>query len=129
MKLLTPSPRGPVRELEIRGELVSRQSTPIRLTRDSRSVVNSAIARLPIVRETVVRLEGSVRELNADTMSFILRDLKDGADKGRECRFDADLWDDVYDLLGVEARVAVAGTQFSPTSVVQVAELSLLPDS
>lgn len=126
MKLLTPSPRGPVRELEVSGDMVSRLAGPVRLTRASRSVVNSAIARLPIVRQTIVRLEGSVRELNADTMSFLLRDLDNEADRGRECRFEADLWDNVYDLLGLDARVAVAGTQTSPTSIVQVADLSLL---
>jgi hypothetical protein len=125
MKLLTPSPRGPIRELEIRGGLVDRTNTPILLTRSSRGVVNGALSRLPRVQESRVTLEGSVRELDADKMSFILRDQDKEGDKGRECRFDFELWDNIYELLGVDVRVVVLGIQTSPTSPIHVIDLFL----
>ncbi len=99
------------------------------LHRDLEPLVNGAIATLPAVRETTVQLIGSVRELDADKLHFLLRNLENEADPGRVCHFEPDLWDDVYDLLGVDAKVKIVGRQSSPGGVVQVIDLSLMSDA
>jgi hypothetical protein len=59
LKFLTPSPHGAVNELEIRGELATRNIAPVRLTRRSRGVLNGALSRLPATIERRVALKGA----------------------------------------------------------------------
>lgn len=128
MKLLTPTPQSVVETLDIGGQLVRHPAKPFRVTKQHRLFVNAAASRLPVVRESHVILRGHVRELDADRLQFRLRDLADDTSAGRVCQFEADLWDDVYDLLGVNARVEVSGRETSPISVVNITDFSLAAD-
>lgn len=124
LKFLTPSPHGLVREVEVRGVLAAAGMNPIRLTHASRRLVNGAAARLAVTR-TQVQITGRVRELDIDRMSFQLREHDD---RGRECRFEQNHLDDVYELLGSEQRVLVSGWQTLPSGVIEVREI-FIPDA
>jgi len=123
LKFLTPSPRGAVRELEIRGDLATRTIEPVRLTRRSRGVVNGAISRLPAMTERRVELKGRIREINEKLMRFELHDVNQPPSPVRVCEFDAEIWDDVYEMLGVEESVDVLGLETSPSSIVRILNL------
>ncbi|HEV3255255.1 MAG TPA: OB-fold nucleic acid binding domain-containing protein [Gemmataceae bacterium] len=126
LKHITPSSHGAIRELELRGSLVQSMAAPFRLDRDARAVVNATLRRFPTPTERSVRLVGRVRELDADSLRFELRDIE-GEMTMRQCFFDEELWDDVRDLLGEEDRVEVLGVETSPTSSVRVAFIGRLP--
>lgn len=123
LRFLTPSPRSPIRELEIRGELATRSAEPVRLSRTARSIVNGALSRIPAMKEQRVELKGRIRELNEKLMRFELHGVKQPPSPVRVCQFEPELWDDVYELLGVEESVDVLGMQTSPTSIVRVLDL------
>lgn len=123
LKFPTPSPRGAVKELEIRGKLASRTIEPVRLTRRSRGIVNGAISRLPAMTERRVELNGRIRELNEKLMRFELHDVSQPPMPLRVCEFEAEMWDDVYEILGVEETVDVLGLETSPSSIVRVLNL------
>lgn len=123
LKHLTPSPRGPVRELEIRGKMASDSFEPFRLIRTSRSIVNGALARIPNNQEQRVELKGRIRELNERLMRFELHNIDNPPKPFRVCEFDNNLWDDVYEMLGVEETVDVLGVETSSTSIVRVLDL------
>lgn len=128
LRFLTPSPRSPIREMEIRGELATRSLEPIRLSRSVRSILNGAMSRVPAMKERRVELTGRIRELNERLMRFEIHDVKHPPSPVRFCEFDADLWDAVYEMLGVEETVNVLGIETSPTSPVRVLGL-IRPDT
>jgi len=123
LKFLTPSPRSPIREMEIRGELATRSVEPIYLPRSARSILNGAMSRVPALKEWRVKLTGRIRELNERLMRFELHDVVHRPTTVRVCEFDVDFWDDVYEMLGVEETVDVLGVETSPTSIVHVIDL------
>lgn len=123
LKFLTPSPRGPIQELEIRGELATKTAGPIRLSRNARSIVNGAMSRIPAAKERRVTLRGRIRELNERLMRFELHFEINSHPSHRNCEFDPELWDEVYEMLGVEIAVEVRGTETGPTSLVRVFDL------
>ena len=120
LKFLAPSPRGPIQMMEIRGELASKSTEPIRLSRSVRSILNGAMSRIPAMKERRVELSGRIREVNERMMRFELHDVKYPPSPFRVCEFEADLWDDVYEMLGVEGTVDIIGIEISPTSNVYV---------
>lgn len=128
LRFLSPSPRSPIREIEIRGELATRSIEPIRLPRSARSILNGAMSRVPALRERRVNLTGRIRELNERLMRFELHDVERRPSSVRVCEFDVDFWDDVYEMLGVEETVEVLGVETSPTSIVHVIDL-IRPDT
>jgi hypothetical protein len=123
LKCLTPSPRGPIREMEIRGELATRSVDPIRLPRSARSILNGALSRVPATKERRVELTGRIREVNEKLMRFELHVATLPTGSVRVCEFEADLWDDVYEMLGDEEAVDVIGIETSPTSIIRVFDL------
>jgi hypothetical protein len=123
LKFLTPSPRSPIREIEIRGELATRSVEPVRISRSARSILNGAMSRVPAMKERRVELTGRIRELNERLMRFELHDVKHTPSTVRVCEFDADLWDAVYEMLGVEETMDVFGIETSPASIVRVIDL------
>lgn len=127
LKFLTPSPRSPIRELEIRGELATQSVEPIRLSRSARSILNGALSRVPAPKERRVELTGRIRELNERLMRFELHEVEHPASPIRVCEFEPDLWDDVYEMLGVEETVEVFGIETTPTSLIRVIDL-IRPD-
>lgn len=128
LKFLTPSPRSPIREMEIRGGLATQSIEPIRLSRSARSILNGALSRVPAMRERRVELTGRIRELNERLMRFELHDETHPTPIIRVCEFEPDLWDDVYEMLGIEETVDVFGIETSPTSIVRVIDM-LRPDT
>ncbi len=123
LKFLTPSPRSPIREIEIRGELATQSVEPIRLSRSARSILNGALSRVPALKERRVELVGRIRELNERLMRFELHDVNHPASPVRVCEFEPDLWDDVYEMLGIEETVDVFGIETSSTSIIRVMDL------
>jgi hypothetical protein len=128
LKFLAPSPRSPIREMEIRGELATRSAQPIRISHSARSILNGALSRVPAMRERRVELTGRIRELNERLMRFELHAMSHQASMVRVCEFDPNLWDDVYEMLGVEVAVNVLGIEKSPTSNIRVIDL-IRPDT
>jgi hypothetical protein len=128
LRFLTPSPRSPIREMEIRGELATQSLEPIRLSRSARNILNGALSRVPAVMERRVELTGRIRELNERLMRFELHSVAHPTSIVRVCEFEPDLWDDVYEMLGVEETVTVFGIETSPTSIVRAIDL-IRPDS
>jgi hypothetical protein len=97
--------------------------TPIRLSRNLRSILNGAMSRVPAMKERRVELKGRIRELNEKLMRFELHDVRQPPSPVRVCEFDTELWDDVYEMLGVEETVDVLGIETTPTSIVRVSDL------
>jgi hypothetical protein len=112
VKHLTPSPQGPVREVEVRGTLVKSLARPSKLTRDSRRQINSAIAQLPAVDETVVREVGRIGEVDRDRLTFELRKIESG-ETIRKFHFEEDLLEDVLQAFQDEYPVTAAGIAYS----------------
>ena len=112
-----------MKELEIRGDLATSTVEPVRLTRRSRGVVNGAISRLPAMIERRVDLQGRIREINEKLMRFELHDVNQPPSPFRVCEFEAEIWDDVYEMLGVEETVEVLGLETSTSSIVRVLNL------
>jgi hypothetical protein len=128
LKFLTPPPHGPIREMEVRGELATHTAGPVRLSRGTRSILNGAMSRIPVTKERRVELSGRIRELNERLLRFELHDVKHPPAAFRVCEFEAEFWDDVYEMLGVEETVKVFGIETGPTSVVRVIDL-IRPDA
>lgn len=124
LKFLTPSSRGAIKELEIRGDLATQTLEPVRLSRKLRVVLNAAISRLPARLERRVELKGRIREVNEKLMRFELHDANEPPSFVRVCEFEAELWDDVYEMLGVEQTVDVLGLETGPNSIVRVIDLN-----
>lgn len=126
LKFLTPSPRSSIRDMEISGGLATTSSQPIKLTRSYRSILNGAMSRIPAMKEMRVELTGRIREVNERLMRFELY-IGSIPNSFRVCVFEPDLWDDVYEMLGVEDTIDIFGIQTSPTSTVRVIDL-IRPD-
>ncbi|SIO25924.1 hypothetical protein SAMN05444166_3298 [Singulisphaera sp. GP187] len=126
LKFLTPSPRSSIRDMEIRGTLATRSTQPIKLTRSYRSILNGALSRIPAMKERRVELKGRIREVNERLMRFELHDVST-PNLFRICVFEPELWDDVYEMLGVEDEVDIFGIETSLTSTVRVIDL-IRPD-
>lgn len=123
LRFLTPSARSPIREMEIRGELATQSIEPIRLSRSVRGILNGALSRVPDMKVRRVELTGRIRELNERLMRFELHDVTTPASTFRLCVFEPDLWDDVYEMLGVEETVDVFGIEAGPASIIRVIDL------
>jgi len=73
--------------------------------------------------EKRVDLKGRIREINEKLMRFELYDVNQPPSPFRVCEFDAEIWDDVYEMLGVEDTVDVLGLETSPSSIVRILNL------
>jgi len=105
--LLTPPSGGPISEVEVSGQWISRGK--VRLTRTARPRVYAEIRRL--ATERVVKIVGRVGQVDRDNLSFILRDTSDERD--RKAIFPEDLLDDVLQALVDAGLVEVAGVERS----------------
>jgi hypothetical protein len=56
-------------------------------------------------------------------MRFELHDENQHPSTVRVCEFEAEIWDDAYEMLGVEDSVDVLGLETSPSSIVRVLDL------
>jgi hypothetical protein len=117
VKSITPSSQGPVREVEVRGTLIKNPVRPVRLNRDSRRSVNTALARTP-GRESIVQLSGHIREVDLDRLTFDLREINSEVES-RKFAFDEDLIEDVLQALQEDSSVTVAGVDYPTRKLVQ----------
>lgn len=107
LKELTPSSQGSAERIELRGQLIGARAAPLVLKKHDRQRVNAAIQNLSLEPQ-LVDLEGRIRELDRDRLSFELREI-DGATTIQKFVFDEGLFDDVILAFQEEKRIRVAG--------------------
>ncbi len=110
LKELTPSSQGRIEHLEVKGRLIDSQIKPVTLDRSARQLVNNAIRNLSLEPQ-LLNLEGRIRELDRDRMSFELREIK-GAQTSQRFVFDEEIFEDVFQAFEEGTRVKVAGSTF-----------------
>jgi hypothetical protein len=111
LKELTPSSQGSIERLEIKGQLIGPRTTPQVLERSARQRVNTAI-RNRSLESKLVDLEGRIRELDKDRLSFELREIGDGSQSMQRFVFDEGLLEEVFQAFQEDRRVQVAGRTF-----------------
>jgi hypothetical protein len=124
LKEITPSSQGSIDRLELRGQIIGPRTTPFVLDRTSRQRVNTAI-RNRAFEPKVIDLQGRIRELDKDRMSFELREL-DGDKPPQRFVFDEELLEDVFQALQDNARVRVAGRTYPVRNLAYALALSRL---
>lgn len=110
LKELTPSSQGSIERIELKGQLVGNRVAPVILERRSRQRVNAAI-RSQALEPQLVDLEGRIRELDMDRLSFELREIE-GTTPIQKFVFDEELLDDVFQAAQEGGRIRVAGRTF-----------------
>ena len=110
LKELTPSSFGNIQQLEVRGALLQGHK-PFVLTGESRRRVNAAIRNLA-QEPQIVDLEGRIRELDKDRLSFWLRDIEGQAITAQQFVFGEDLREEAFEAFHEEFQVKVAGETF-----------------
>jgi len=111
LKELTPSSQGAIERLELKGQLIGPRTSPQILERSARQRVNTAIRNLSL-EPKLVDLEGRIRELDKDRLSFELREVGDGNQPMQRFVFDEGLLEDVFQAFQEDRRVQVAGRTF-----------------
>ena len=122
LKELTPSSQGSIERLELKGQLIGPRSKPLVLERSARQRVNNAI-RNRSLEPQLVDLEGRIRELDKDRLSFELREI-DGSTQTQRFVFDEELLEDVFQSFQEDLRVRVAGRTFPVKNVAYALALS-----
>lgn len=122
LKELTPSSQGSIERLELKGQLLGPRTLPIILERTARQRVNVAI-RSRSMEPQLVDLEGRIRELDKDRLSFELREI-DGTPQIQRFVFDEELLEDVFQAFQEDVRVQVAGRTFPVKTLAYALALS-----
>ena len=122
LKEITPSSQGSVEVIELRGQLIGPRTAPVLLGRTSRQRVNAAIKNRAF-EPKVIDLQGRIRELDKDRMSFELRELE-GNKAPQRFVFDEELLEDVFQALQDDARVRVAGWTYPVKNLAYALALS-----
>lgn len=122
LKELTPSSQGAIEQLELKGQLVGPRKTPLVLERMARQRVNAAI-RNSSLEPQPVDLEGRIRELDKDRLSFELREIA-GTAQVQRFVFDEELLEEVFQAFQDNARVRVAGRTFPVKNLAYALALS-----
>jgi len=122
LKEITPSSHGNIERLELQGQLLGPRVTPLVLERHDRQRVNTAIRNLDLEPQ-VVDLEGRIRELDKDRLSFELREIHATPDSQRFV-FDEELREDVTQAFNDDVRVRVAGRTFPVKNLAYALALS-----
>ena len=128
LKELTPSSQGSIECFELKGQLLGPRSSPLVLTRSARQRVNNAI-RSQSLEPQVVDLEGRVRELDKDRLSFELREIAGGDQQTQRFVFDEELLEEVFQAFQEDLRVRVAGHTFPVKNVAYALTLSTITRS
>jgi hypothetical protein len=118
---LVPRPRGGLEAVEFFGRVVPKQR--VQLRRRARDRVRQAITQT--VQQVDVRVQGTLREIDLDQFTFILRDL-DSGDETRCAIAQAD--SDLLEIAkaGLDHRVSVAGIRRRDPTRRQAFPLSVL---
>lgn len=122
LKELTPSSQGSIEQIELRGQLVGARVAPLILKKKARLQVNAAI-RSQTLEPQLVDLEGRIRELDMDRLSFELREIE-GASTTQKFVFDEELLDDVFQAVQEGQRIRVAGRTFPVKNLAYALALS-----
>lgn len=123
LKELTPSSQGAIEQIEITGQLIGIQSRPVKLDRGARQRVNNAI-RNRSLEPQLIDLEGRVRELDKDRLSFELREIDHPATPHQRFVFDEELLEEVFQAFQDDVRIRVAGRTFPVKNVAYALALS-----
>lgn len=122
LKELSPSSQGSIERIELKGQLVGARTAPLVLERQARQRVNAAI-RSQALEPQVVDLEGRIRELDRDRLSFELREIN-GTPVIQKFVFDEQLLEDVFRAMQEGSRVRVAGQTYPPKNLAYALALS-----
>lgn len=122
LKELTPSSQGSIERLELKGQLIGPRTLPIVLERTARQRVNAAI-RSRAMEPQLVDLEGRIRELDKDRLSFELREIE-GTSQTQKFVFDEQLLEEVFQAFQENVRVQVAGRTFPVKNLAYALALS-----
>jgi hypothetical protein len=122
LKELTPSSQGSIDRLELKGQLIGPRTSPLVLERSARQRVNTAIRSCSLEPQPV-DLEGRIRELDKDRLSFELREITGTAQMQRFV-FDEELLDEVFQAFQDDVRVKVAGRTFPVKNLAYALALS-----
>jgi hypothetical protein len=122
LKELTPSSQGSVERIEIKGQLVGARVAPLVLEKKARLRVNAAI-RSQSLEPQLVDLEGRIRQLDMDRLSFELREIEETSAIQRFV-FDEELLDDVFQAAQEGRRIRVAGRTFPVKNLAYALALS-----
>jgi len=122
LKELTPSSQGSIERIELKGQLFGARVSPLLLERKARQRVNAAI-RTQALEPQPVDLEGRIRELDKDRLSFELREI--GGTPGiQRFVFDEELLEDVFQALQDDQRVRVTGRTFPVKNLAYALDIS-----
>jgi hypothetical protein len=127
LKELTPSSQGCIERLELNGRLIGNRAKPLILDRAARKRVNDAI-RIGSLEPKLLQLEGRIRELDKDRLSFELREI-DGPSQTQRFVFDEELLEEVFQSFEANVRVLVAGRTFPVKNLAYAYALSRSPAS
>jgi hypothetical protein len=122
LKEITPSSQGSIEQLELKGQLIGPRTLPLVLERTARQRVNAAI-RSRALEPQPVDLEGRIRELDKDRLSFELRDIV-GTTLHQRFVFDEELLEEVFQAFQDDVRVKVAGRTFPVKNLAYALALS-----
>lgn len=125
LKELTPSSQGSIESLELKGQLIGPRTSPLVLERTSRQRVNSAI-RSRSLEPQPVDMEGRIRELDKDRLSFELREITSTTQIQRFV-FDEELLEEVFQAFQDDVRVKIVGRTFPVKNLAYALALSRVP--
>ena len=104
------------------GEIVACQRVEFEvIPRDSLPATDTML--LPNLEPRLVDLEGRIRELDKDRLSFELREIP-GANQTQRFDFDVELMEDVFQALREDVRVRVSGRTFPVKNMAHALALS-----
>ncbi len=123
LKELTPSSQGIIDYIELGGRLFGPTAKPVILRQTHRQRVNTAI-RNRSLEPQILDLEGRVRELDMDRLSFELREIDSPGVPSQRFVFDEELMEDVFQAAQGGRRVRVAARTFPVRNIAYALALS-----
>ena len=122
LKELTPSSQGSIERFELKGQLIGPRTMPLVLERTARQRVNAAI-RSRSLEPQPVDLEGRIRVLDKDRLSFELREIS-GTSNIQRFVFDEELLEEVFQAFQDDLRVKIVGRTFPVKNLAYALALS-----
>jgi len=119
LERLVPPLTGPIKEVQISGELFPRRHT-YTFTRSGTRKLRQAL-KLHEEDNALVKFAGRIGELDKDKLQFTLRDIREHAEDV-VCRFNPELLEALLDYFNDDNRVAVFGRQFR--NYVEIADIA-----
>lgn len=129
LEKLLPPQSGVLEEVEVKGRLIEKfnQGSPFRLNRDVSKKVRQALSSVRDRQEHIVKVTGTIGELDKDKLQFTLRNTDDDVYPERVCSFDDGLLDSIMEFFqDNDIRVTVSGreTGTSPRKAIEVSVIA-----